>query len=143
MAKKMEEGYELIGTVLDPSPERIDAIHVSGYMVKSDIAKKISFYPRDLGGGKRLDVGDEASLYCEKNGIKNYCFRNTFNDLSLIDEIEDSYKGIYCDRCINDSGEVIFMHLGRGVPKTNKTYRKKGKTDLETWKIFCNGVLNG
>ena len=143
MFQKIEEGYKLIGTVLDPCKARIGAIHISGYMMGTDMARKINFYPRELDDGEgRMDVGDEATLYCRQNDIQHYCFENTFNDASLTDVIDDKYKALYCDRCLNSRWEVIFLHLGRGIPKTEKTYDKPGKTYLEHWIDFCyNEVL--
>ena len=141
MFKKIDEGYKLIGTVLDPSKLRINAIHISGFMMEYEIAKRINYYPRKLEDGTFFDVGDEATSYCRKNNVKNYCFRNTFNNPALIDLIDDKYKPVYCDRCINDDNEVIFIHLGRGIPKTDKTYTKLGKTSLEGWKEFCYGEI--
>jgi GT2 family glycosyltransferase len=40
MTDKVEEGYKLIGTVKDPA--RIKAIHVSGYLTTTELAREVS-----------------------------------------------------------------------------------------------------
>ena len=134
---KVKEGNMMVGTVLDPSRIKINAIHVSGFLIDAVISRKINYFPRDLGNGIHLDVGDDATLYCRENNVKHFCFRNTFNSPFLINNIDKKYQDIYCDRCLDDDDNVIFMHLGRGIPKTNNTYKVPGKTHIEKWKDFC------
>lgn len=138
--KKIKEEYKLIGTVLDSI--RINAIHVSGYLTTKELADKVSHYPIYSHGIQVLDVGDSLTAYCRDNNIKYFCFSNTFNSPELVEKIDDSYKDFQVDRCLNDNNEVIFMHLGRGIPKTKKIYNKIGRVGIDEWKVFCNRILN-
>lgn len=139
--KKVEEGYKLIGTVLDPA--RIKAIHISGYLTTKELADSVSHYPIYVDGTQILDVGDRLTEYCREHGIKSYCFKNTFNVPELASEINDAYREFQVDRCLDEKNEVMFMHLGRGIPKTQMTYSKTGKVDLKRWIEFCrNKVVN-
>jgi len=138
--KKVAEGYKLIGTVCDPI--RIQAIHVSGYLTTIDLANKVSPYPVYIDSAQILDVGDSLTKYCRDNDIKHYCFKNTFNCPEIIESLNENYRDFKVDRCVNDNCEVIFMHLGRGIPKTNKTYKKIGRVDVDGWDKFCTRILN-
>ena len=139
---KIKEGYELIGTVLDPA--RINAIHISGCLVTEEMADKVSYCPLYSGETQVLDVGDSLTVYCREHDIKHYCFENTFNSPELREKVNDDYRDFKVDRCLNDDGEVMFLHLGRGIPKTQKTYKKAGRVDLKGWVDFCNReVLSG
>jgi len=138
LSKKVEEGYKMVGTGLDQT--RIKACHISGVFVQTDIAKKINMYPTD--GGRTLDVGDDITRYCREYNIKHYCFRNTFNSPELINRVNDNFRYFQVDRCLNDNNEVMFMHLGRGIPKIHKTYSKNGRVDIEGWVDFCEKIIN-
>ena len=37
---------------------------------------------------------------------------------------------------MNDLDEVVFLHLGRGAPKTFGTYSKQNRTSLQEWNSF-------
>ena len=138
--RKAEEGYSVIGTEFDPSLHRIKALHISGIFLQTSIAKRIDYYPRILKDGRHMDVGDGVTLYCRENGIKHFCFKNTFNYPEVVEKIDKKFK-VQVDRCINNNSNVIFMHLGRGIPKTEGTYKTEGKTFLQGWIKLCNGVV--
>ena len=58
---------------------------------------------------------------------------------SLVDELEEKFKRLnHVDRCINNSGKVIYMHLGRGIVKSEKKYYKSGRTTLKEWISWYN-----
>jgi hypothetical protein len=56
--------------------------------------------------------------------------------------VDEDYRGFNVDRCLSSNGEVMFLHLGRGIPKTQKTYHKSGKVDVSGWIEFCEGLLH-
>jgi len=134
--KEKAQNNELVGTVIDPA--RINAVHVSGLLCSVRIASEINFAPRYENGKQVMDAGDELTEYCNKNAMRFYCFRNTFNTPSFIGTLPEKYAQLHVDRCLDDNGNVMFMHLGRGIPKTNKTYNKPGRVSLEEWVDFCD-----
>jgi hypothetical protein len=141
LSSKVEDGYKMVGTSRDNT--RIKACHISGILVDTEIARSVNMFPVYQDNLMTLDVGDGITKYCRDNNIKHVCLDNTFN---LFDEsrlADDKYKGFRVNRSVNEDGEVLFMHLGRGIPKTQGTYKKEGRVYLEDWVTFCNGVLNG
>tara|TARA_R100000008_G_C3584505_1_gene171175 strand:- start:765 stop:1592 length:828 start_codon:yes stop_codon:yes gene_type:complete len=155
--QKIQEGNFIAGTLLDNS--RIQAVHISGMLLKTELAKKVSCYPildedsRALAGlpaekieeikstrqeldvpqNVELDVGDSYTRYCRLNDIKHFSCKNTHNvDI----ELTSPYSDFPSDRAVDDSGEVIFMHLGRGIAKQDGNYHKRGKSTYSGWKDF-------
>ena len=136
---KVSEGNVLVGTVLDPA--RINAVHISGLLIKTDLAKNIDIMPVHKNGKMILDVGDSYTQHCRDNNLPHFCFPNTFNDHSLVDTLEEKYRTFHVDRSIDPQGNVMFMHLGRGIEKTHNTYRKPNRVYLPGWYEFCNRIL--
>lgn len=131
------QGNVLVGTVLDPS--RINAIHVSCLATLTTIAQSVDLYPQYINGQQIMDVGDSLTQHCRKNDLKHICFSNTFNN-NVLDIIDDSFVKFHVDRCVV-GGEVIMMHLGRGVPKTLGTYEKPNRVLLDEWTLFCEKFI--
>lgn len=135
---KMETN-SLVGTVLDSI--RIKALHISGVMAKrSDIpCKDLNYFPTyDAEGRQNKDVGDILTEYCRQKNLSYFCFENSFNDGNL--KIPPPYSDYRIDRCIY-GGEVIYLHLGRGIPKTRRTYTKDGRVYIDQWINLCRGIL--
>jgi len=138
--EKIEEN-ELIGPLSDLCKERIGALHVSGLFMRANLMRNVNFFPRRIDADNRMDVGDAATLYCRENNLKYLCLPNTHNNPELAEEISDeNFKNFKVVRCFDDNNDVIYMHMGRGIPKTIGTYDKTGKNRvyLEDWVKFCN-----
>ena len=127
--------------VLDNS--RINALHISGVLVKTDIAKKVDMYPVYNEGEQLLDVGDSITQYIRDNNLNYFYCRNTHNNESYIDLCSDIYKSLqFVDRALDDDNNVIFLHLGRGSLKTLGTYWKANRATLDDWGEFVeNNIL--
>lgn len=125
--KKVGEGNVLVGTSIDNS--RINAIHQSGFYAKTDILRRCDLIPQM----PELDVCDDVTKYCRENNLSYFCFENTFNTPELVDQIECELKNFHVDRCLDSAGEIMFMHLGRGIPKAMGIYTKPGRVYLEDW----------
>lgn len=140
---KISDGYEIIGTMRDNI--RINALHVSGIFLKSDLLKSINTYPIYKNGDLALDVGDTITEYARNNNIKHISMNNTMNDKGLYSKINNPYNlwGPDCGVCrgVNDSNEVIFLHLGRGTPKYQKTFSRAGKKTTEDWIAYSETLL--
>ena len=138
---KISEKCKLSGTVLDNV--RINAVHVSGYLTTTEIAKNMPLYPVYKNNLQIKDVGDGATEYCRKNNLQYFCCQNTENDDILVELCKEPYKGFRVDRALNDDNEVIFLHLGRGTPKAMGTYTKQNRIYLDDWVKFINAnILN-
>ena len=139
---KVKEGYSLIGVSKDAHPNRIEAIHCSGYLVETDILRNTSMLPNL----PKIDTTDYVTVYCRDNNKKIFCFDNTYNEKLLTHNINEPYKslGPDCgvDRCIGSNNhEVIYIHQGRGTTKLMKKYFKPGKIDTEAWLVICKYIL--
>ena len=53
----------------------------------------------------------------------------------------DPVKHLHVDKCFNDNGEVFYMHLGRGAPKSFGGYKEEGKTYPSDWIAFADEHL--
>ena len=136
---KVEEGNVLVGTVLDPG--RIGAVHISGLLIKTEIAKNIDIMPVYEGGKMIMDVGDTYTKYCRDNNLPYFCFPNTFNKNNLVDNLEEKFRLFHVDRSLDHEGNVMFMHLGRGIEKTHNAYDKPNRVYLPEWHEFCSKIL--
>jgi hypothetical protein len=141
--KKVDEGYELIGVCYDSHPNRIQAVHCSGFLIKTDILKKVSMLP-DL---PKFDTTDKLTEFCRKNNNKIFVFSNTYNDKNLVELINEPFKslGKDCgvDRCLaTETNKVIYMHQGRGTSKLSGQYSVSGKLSTDEWFNICNSIID-
>ena len=139
MLDKINENFSLVGTSYDPT--RINAIHPTGLLVKSQIAKSVDLQPCE---SENLDTANRITQYVRENNLTYYAFRNTWNDSSYINIINEPYKtwgdcGV--DRCLNSNGDVMFLHLGRGTAKSGDLHWKNhrifdAKAGYDRWLSF-------
>ena len=127
--------HDLVGSCTDPV--RIHAVRQSCLLTRTHIAKAAYIGQRWEGDTCTLDVCDGITEYCRKHELPIKVFRNTTNDPSLDKMVPKAFRGIPVDRCLDDHGNVIFMHLGRGVLKTTGKYAKRGKWGVAEWKNYC------
>jgi hypothetical protein len=131
--QKINDGYRLIGTQRYPNPSAENCYHCSGIVADAEIACCADY------SKKRIDACEDLTFYCRERNIKRNCFRNTFNMPELVNTIPDKWRGLHVDRCVDDDNNVIFLHLGRGIPKTRHTYNKPNRVYLKEWLSFCRG----
>jgi len=130
---KIEEGCTMAGTVVDNS--RIRAAHISGLLIKSDVAKKVNIDPIfDEYNNQVIDVGDNWTRYCRTEDLDYYCCRNTHNN--NVEEVLEPFTNFQVDRALDDDDNVIFLHLGRGTRKALGQYHQPNKTLHQTWCEF-------
>jgi hypothetical protein len=143
---KISDGYKIIGTGTDTAPFRIQALHISGILLESNLLKKINTYPVEKQGIVKLDVGDTITQYARDNKLPYTCMDNTINNPKLCENINEPYKswGPNCgvDRAVDDEQKVTFIHLGRGTPKHQGIYGKPNKKTKDDWVYFCNNLIN-
>ena len=137
--KKIEEGYKLVGTSLDPS--RIKAIHISGLLAETNLARSISYFPERENGKIIHDVGDLLTKKCREENISHTSFRNTFNNPELVELIPDRFKTFHVDRCLDRNNNIMFMHLGRGIEKQFGKYHKPNRVYFPQWVEFCENII--
>ena len=130
-------GYSVVGFRRDPG--RINAIHASGILAERKLSKSLSLYP--VGNGSYMDVTDSLTKYCVDNGLNHYSCRNTFKLTSLESDLKYPFGDLQnIDRAVSDDGVVLYLHMGRGTPKTHKTYQKPNRIGVKEW-IELGGSL--
>ena len=141
--KCIEDRVVLAGVCEDKHPDRVKAYHCSGLLVRSDVYKNVSLLP-DL---PRIDTTDKLTLFCKDNDMKMRLFKNTYNDSSLVDTINSPFRelGKTCgvDRCLDRSGNVMYIHQGRGTTKYTNENKAVGKISTRQWIEICEYVLRG
>ncbi len=141
MFGRRDEGHMVIGTSFDNT--RINALHQSGFYVNTELLRSCDIMPVFEGGEMVQDVGDPLTAHCRENNLPISCYRNTFNDESLVAALPEPYRSFHVDRCLDSSGDVMFMHLGRGVSKTAGLYSKPNRVYFPQWCEFYNQHLSG
>ena len=139
MFEKRSQGFKLIGTVLDPG--RINAVHISGFYVDTNLLRTTDIMPAYKSGKQIMDVGDSVTQRCVNENIPYFCFRNTFNSPELVDDIDEKFNLFHVDRCLDTNNNIMFMHLGRGIPKTQNSYSKPNRVYLPQWYDFCDRLI--
>ncbi len=140
LRSKIDNQVKASGVRMDKSRTPEGVLHVLGYMVDFKVFKDLglSFFP-DL---PRLDVGDNVTVRLREAGYGVFSCNNTLWSPELDDEIPDSspLKGLRIDRSFDDEGNVIFLHLGRGVRRS--TGEHKAGVNVEKWlDVIHNSLL--
>jgi len=141
MLSKFDHKTKAAGFRLTKARVLDGVLHVCGYMVDFQFFKKnnLSFLPQLPD----LDVGDKVIFEIKRSGFKIFSTPNTFDDAGLAELIPETLaaRDLNVTRSFNDKNEIIYMHLGRGVPKAEKTYRNQKKCSLEEWSEYIRGKL--
>jgi hypothetical protein len=82
-----------------------------------DVEKLRSLGTSFLPDFPEFDTGEKVVAEALKNGFEIHGLHNSFIDPGLV-ITETKYRDLHVDRTINDDGEVVFLHLGRGLPKS-------------------------
>jgi hypothetical protein len=90
-------------------------LHILGCMVDFQRFKQLDldFLPQL----PQYDVGDRITTGLRSAGYDVFACRNTLYDSKLIEYLSSPLKEVPMDRSFDDDGNVIFLHLGRGVKK--------------------------
>jgi len=140
---KYDDGAKAVAMARDKHPNRIHALHILGLLTETSIVKNIDLDPKYKNNVQVMDVGDDITRYCRDNNLKHYCFDNSYNNLELSEMLNAPYNDFLVLRSINDDGNVIFMHLARGISKMKGTYRKPNRVTITDWQKFCDKIIGG
>ena len=126
--------HHLCGFLVDPHPERIKAIHISGMLLTVELANSVDIM--DFRPPLPTDVGDNSTQYCRDNNLKYYCTPNTRGNSEewALERCKEPFRSYpYAGRALDDNNDVLYMHLHRG------TYRAHGwrnDYDVNDWISF-------
>ena len=81
--------------------------------------------------------------------LNNYL--NKLDEKLLIFNLQDILKSIhkkhgklrtvFADKCIDNKGYVIYLHMGRGTVKMIGTYKKPNRTTHKQWIKFAKKIV--
>ena len=135
LMSRIEGNVRAAGVRMDKRRESAGVLHVLGYLLDYQLYKRLglSFMPNL----PRYDVGDLVTLGLRSAGYDVFACRNTLWVPELVELLPDDspFKLFSVDRSFDDDGNVIFLHLGRGVRKTFGT-ETRGVTPLQ-WIDFA------
>jgi hypothetical protein len=139
LQSKLDDRVRGAGVRMDRNRTPEGVLHVLGYLVDFQLLRRLEldFLP-EL---PKYDVGDRVTVALRDAGYDVFACRNTLWQPELIEEIPSSspLRHLNVDRSLDDDGNVIFLHLGRGVRKAlGKQTRKVGPAE---WVEFANEYL--
>ena len=80
----------------------------------------------------RFDVGEKAISEAKKKGLEIVGLPCSYSDASVESYILGTkFSDLTADRTLDDKNEVVFMHLGRGIPRSKG--KKKTGTTIDEW----------
>jgi hypothetical protein len=142
LLSKFDNKVKVVGTRLDKKRVSEGVAHVLGMMIDFQMIReeKISFLPQL----PNLDTGDAVSVRARELGYEVYSTPNSLWDVDALGKLslQNVYQQVTFDRSVDDTGDVFFMHLGRGVLKSTGYVVSKDKSK-ETWFEFIeSNVFN-
>jgi hypothetical protein len=107
-------------------------LHVLGCLFDHAVARKlgVDFFP----AFPMCDTGDRITVALREAGYGVFACQNTYENPEYAERIEPGslLRHLNVVRVFDDAWNVIFMHLGRGIPKAGQRY--SGKTaSAEEW----------
>jgi hypothetical protein len=136
---KLSERVRASGVRMDTARVKDGVLHVLGYLVDYQLFRqlKLDFFPQLPD----YDVGDRAIVRLRQAGFDVFACPNSLWDDKLLDTLprQSPYRTLHVDRSFDDSGRVIFLHLGRGVRKSSGE-QANGATP-EEWIRFADENL--
>ncbi|MBA7489536.1 hypothetical protein ES702_00070 [subsurface metagenome] len=140
LKSKLNDEVKIAGARQDPT--RVKALHQSGFIFVFELYKKLNL--SFMHNMPIYDVGDQITLGLLKNGYKYFVCKNTFNNPETIELLNseevypDFLRKYVFDKCFNDDGELIYLHLGRGTLKHRDDFLKEKRLPTKDWIYFIN-----
>jgi SAM-dependent methyltransferase len=140
LLSKFDDRVRAVGVREDRNRVKEGILHVLGYLIDFQLFKKLEldFFP-ELPA---FDVGDRAIVGLKQAGYRYFATPNSIWDRSVVDRLspDSPFRDFGVDRSVADDGEVIFMHLGRGVYKSTGQFRSTDKS-IAAWEGFVDRHL--
>ena len=124
LRSKLDDRVRAAGVRMDRSRTPEGVLHVLGYLVDFQLFRRLGldFFP-DL---PQFDVGDRVTVALRQAGYDVFACSNTLWQPELVETIPagSPLRRLGVDRSFDDDGNVIFLHLGRGVRKSSGGHRE-------------------
>jgi hypothetical protein len=139
LASKLDDRVAAAGVRLEKARVPAGVLHVLGMLVDFQVMRRLGldFFPQLPA----YDVGDRITVGLRGAGYDVFACANTHTDPSIVQRIgEDSpYASLAVERALDDDSNVIFMHLGRGLPKAAN--RLSRGVSVAAWVDFAQRYL--
>ncbi|MDP8257491.1 MAG: hypothetical protein P9M14_17230 [Candidatus Alcyoniella australis] len=136
---KINDTVRAAGVRMDTARVEQGVLHVLGCLVDFQLLTqlKVGFFP-DL---PRLDVGDRVTVALREAGYQVYACRNTLWQPELASNIpgDSPFRSLNVDRSFDDDDNIIFLHLGRGIVKSEG--KKLNGMNPQQWIEFAEDYL--
>ncbi|MDP3997109.1 MAG: hypothetical protein Q8P73_01280 [bacterium] len=141
MLSKLNDRVKAAGVRLDKARSPEGVLHILGCLFDWQLFQQlnVSFLP----ALPEFDVGDKITTEFRAAGYGVYACPNTIWNPRLADDLSASspFKNFNVDRSFDDEGDVIFLHLGRGIKKSSSNRSSSYKVDAEKWIEFGEQLL--
>lgn len=124
LQSKLSGKVRAVGVRLDRTRTPEGVLHVLGYLVDYQLFRSLDldFFP-EL---PQFDVGDRVTVRLREAGYEIFACPNTLWEPELAFQIPLSspFRELQVDRAFDDAGNLIFLHLGRGVRRSLGEHRR-------------------
>lgn len=139
LLSKLGPKIRAAGVRMDKTRTLEGVLHVLGFVVDFEVfrALGLDFFP-EL---PQCDVGDRVTIELRQAGYGVFACANTMWEPDLVERIPRTSKlrCLHVDRALDDNGNPIFLHLGRGLRKSDGEHRKG--TTVEEWLRVAHEAL--
>lgn len=139
LQSKLDEKVKGAGVRMDTARTPEGVLHVLGYLVDLQVFRRLGldFLPQL----PQYDVGDRVTVALRDSGYDVFACPNTLWEPQLVEAMPLSFPlgHLHVDRSLDDDGNVVFLHLGRGIRKSSGAHRIG--TTAEEWIRFAEEHL--
>lgn len=140
MTSRIKGNVKAVGVREDKVRVKEGILHVLGYVIDFQLFKELQLtFKPEL---PNFDVGDRVIYDFKEKGFEYFAYANTIWNAELVNKMPASspFKKINVDRAIDDEDDVFFMHLGRGVLKSQGQIANEDK-GIDLWIKFVNKYI--
>ena len=140
LKSKLGNGVGAAGVRMDKERTSDGVLHVLGNLIDFQLFRQLNldFFPQL----PQYDVGDRITIELRTAGNKVFSCRNSLWEPQLIEKIpsHSPLRHLQVDRSFDDNGNVIFLHLGRGIGKSSGHFTTG--TTVKEWIRFAEEHLS-
>ena len=142
LKSKLNDEVKIAGVRQDR--ERVKAMHQSGFIFNFELYKELGL--SFMHNMPVYDVGDQITSGLLANGYKYFVCKSAFNNPEAIELLDketypDSLREYIFDKCFDDDGKLIYLHLGRGTREHRDAFLKEKQLSKEGWISLINGYF--
>ena len=139
LKSKLNDEVKIAGIRQDRG--RVRAMHQSGFILDFELYGKLGL--TFMHNMPTYDVGDQITSGLLAGGYKYFVCKNTYNNPETTEWLDretcPSFLREYVfDKCFDDDGEPIYLHVGRGTLANREALIKEKRLSREDWVSLIN-----